>query len=117
MCFRLFQRIMLMVVLLVVSLLGGGCLSVCDAVGHGPYTTWYNERCAHLSAQAKLIGRSESEVAKVLGHASSVWNYENIPGEPLTTTYNYAPFPWVTSGMFQVHCREGVVQNVEKYDD
>jgi hypothetical protein len=115
--FRFFQRTMVTVVLLIALLLCVGILSLFEAVGRGPYTTWHNERCEQLSVRAKLIGKPESDVFKVLGHPSSVWKYEDVPGEPTTTTYNYAPYPWVASGMFQVHCREGIVQNIEKYDD
>jgi len=64
-----------------------------------------------------LVGNPESKVIQALGNPSSVWKYENIPGEKLTTTYNYYPFSWYPFSKFQVHCREGVVQNTEQFDD
>lgn len=117
MFFRWFQRITISVVLLTVLLCFGAFFWVADAAGHGPYTIWYNERFEHLSLRAGLVGRPERDVVKILGHPSSVWKYENLPGESLTSTYNYAPCPMVATGMFQVHCRDGVVRRIEKYDD
>ncbi len=87
---------------------------VIDAFAHGPYCTWYNNQCLRLSVRAGLVGRPESDIASVLGPPSSVWEYDQPGGR--TRTYNYAPSA-VALGMFQVHCRGGVVVGLEQFDD
>src|SRR4051812_4710832 len=118
----LIKRHLLYLVVSAISLLAGGCLWVADSIIHGPYATWYNNRCQELADRAKLIGRPESDVVKVLGPPTAVWKYWSgvwtstgrpIPGAYLTTTYNYAPCPISPSGLFQVHCRDGVVRSTE----
>ena len=97
-----------------------------DALNHGPYATAFNRRCELLVVQARIVGRPEAEVAKVLGAPSEVWRYwspENsetgqpAPGARRVTTYNYAPSPYVPAGLFQVHCYDGVVDHTELLDD
>lgn len=38
-------------------------------------------------------------------------------GAEFITTYNYVPFPWLPFEKFQVHCRHGVVESIELFDD
>jgi hypothetical protein len=83
-------------------------LPAMDSLGHGPYSTWYNRRCQQLADAAKLVGRPEADVIKVLG--PPLYTY-------LDTTYNYAPVSWLPTAKFQVHCEDGVVVAVEQFDD
>ena len=89
-------------------------LLVVDALGHGPYSRWYNFRCQRLASQASLIGKPEGEIKQVLGEPDSIWDYEQPGGR--TRTYNYAP-SLAASGKFQVHCRGGLVVSLEQLDD
>jgi hypothetical protein len=85
-----------------------------DALGHGPYTTWYNNKCLRLAQNAQLVGRPETEISAVLGPPSYVWDYGDVSGR--RKTYNYDPLGLAT-GIFQVHCRDGVVKGLEQFDD
>jgi hypothetical protein len=88
-------------------------LLVVDAIGHGPYSTWYNARCHRLATEAGLVGKPEKEVEKVLGKADFVWVYDR---PDRSRTYNYAPSVF-SGGKFQVHCKNGIVDNLEQLDD
>ena len=109
---------------LVASLLAG-CLSFYDAATHGPYARAFNQRCQRLADRAGLVGSPESDVVKVLGKPTSVWRYwsaTDLAGRPVAgadfiATYNYAPCPFAPCGMFQVHCRSGIVEATEQLDD
>jgi hypothetical protein len=88
-------------------------LSGCDAFTHGPYVTWYNQRCRKLADDAKLVGRPEKDVVKILGPPTFFY-----PGDDDTKrTYNYVPTPMFPTAKFQVHCHNGVVTAVEQFDD
>jgi hypothetical protein len=101
------------------------CLWVFDAFTHGPYATFFNHRCQRLAEQARLVGGPESKVVKVLGTPTWIWKYWSsidTTGNPsagahFTVTYNYAPCPLAASGLFQVHCINGVVKAIELFDD
>ncbi len=108
----------LMIAVAVVAFLFGvvrPAFLVFDALSHGPFTVAYNRDCQRLADEARLIGKPESEVIKVLGEPTSVWEYDHPDG--WTKTFNYAPVSFVSSGKFQVHCRDGVVKILEQLDD
>ncbi len=88
---------------------------VFDAVGHGPYTRAFNRRCQQMADDAHLIGRPEADVIAVLGEPTSTYEYGDWDDVPLRT-FNYAP-SLIFLGKFQVHCRKGVVRNLEQMDD
>jgi hypothetical protein len=109
-------------------------LWVIDALYHGPYATVFNQRCQRLADRARLVGRSEREVVKILGAPTSVWRWQSpaeirprlpwpgpysVPtyGDYTVTTYNYAPCPYTGFGLFQVHCTGGIVRDTEQLDD
>jgi hypothetical protein len=85
-----------------------------DNRARGPYVTWYNEECQRLVDKAGLIGRPERDIVSVLGPPSYVWDYGDSSGR--RKTYNYAP-AGIPFSKFQVHCRDGVVESVEQFDD
>jgi hypothetical protein len=89
-------------------------LPSCDAWTRGPYSTWFNNRCQRLADQAKLVGRPEGDVVKVLGPPAYFY-----PGDDDNhRTYNYVvPFSMPRTSKFQVHCHDGVVTGVEQFDD
>ena len=86
--------------------------SFVDALGHGPYTTWFNERCLEQSEAAGLIGTDAAAVRDVLGDPTSVWD-----DDPRVVTMNYAPHAWLPHAKFQVHLRDGRVVGLETFDD
>jgi hypothetical protein len=97
--------------LLVLPVIGAAlalALPAMDAAGHGPYSTWFNRRCQRLTDEAKLVGRPEADVVKVLGPPAYTY---------LDRTYNYVPVRWFPTARFQVHCENGVVIGVEQFDD
>lgn len=87
-------------------------LAVLDAVHHGPYATWFNRRCQQLADQSGLVGRPESDVIPILGRPT--FHYVD---DDSRRTYNYAPWPLLPTAKFQVHCRDGIVDFVEQFDD
>jgi hypothetical protein len=105
--------------LIVVPALGVGLavltviLAGCDAITHGPYVCWYNQRCKKLADDAKLVGRPEKDVVKILGPPTFFYPGDN----DAQRTYNYAPIPMFPTAKFQVHCHDGVVTAVEQFDD
>jgi hypothetical protein len=97
-----------------------------DLVAHGPYVIWYNNYYLNTATRASLIGKPEGEVRRVLGAPTFTyegWNrWSTETGEPTADaeygrTYNYAPYAWLPFAKFQVHCRDGIVQSVEQFDD
>jgi hypothetical protein len=101
---------------------GGGS----DATLHGPYARWYNSRLLKMATNARLVGRSESEIERVLGkstYVSRTWSKWRMAtgmpakGAKFITTFGYAPFPLLPSGVFQVHCCAGTVASLEVLDD
>ena len=99
---------------------------IVDIMTLGPYTTWYNERCFAIAQQHELVGKDEAAVFAVLGRPTFIdrgWDKRcSATGQPTAdarwwVTYNYAPCPWFPFAKFQVHLSEGVVDNLEKYDD
>ena len=98
-------------ILLVTPVLGAILIFVVpamDALGHGPYSSWYNRRCQRIADEARLVGKPEADVVKVLGPPTFTY---------LQRTYNYAPIPWFPTAKFQVHCQDGVVIGTEQFDD
>lgn len=89
-------------------------LVIIDCFGHGPYCSWYNQRCQELADRAHLVGRPVADIPLILGPPSSIWDYGHPEGT--RKTYNYDPWGLET-GMFQVHCRGGVVAALEQFDD
>jgi hypothetical protein len=116
------RRVMVVVGIASAASLLIGFVWVVDAVAHGPYATALNRRCQRLAVQGRLVGRPETEVAKILGPPCQVWRSwstvdsvtrQPSPGAYRVTTFNYAPCPFVACGLFQVHCRNGVVESTE----
>jgi hypothetical protein len=111
------------VIMAIATVAGFGILvlttPVFDAAFHGPYSTWYNQRCQRLADQAHLIGRPEREVLHVLGLATYTYEYPEVYPDvgTWTRTYNYAPCPWAPTAKFQVHCQAGIVIGMEQFDD
>jgi hypothetical protein len=85
-----------------------------DALGHGPYTTNYNQKCQKLADEAKLLGRPEADIIAILGPPTDIWDYE---GDGKRMTYDYNPVPFIDAGIFQVHCKNGIVTGLEQFDD
>ena len=114
-----------MAIVAVIMSVSVSLLKAVDAANHGPYITAFNQRCQELADRAGLVGRSESDVVKVLGKHTSVWRYWSTrdgmdrpaPGAYLITIYNYAPCSFLPCGKFQVGCDGGVVKGTEQLDD
>jgi len=109
-----------------VSLVFVWAFVIVDVANQGPYVRRYNERLEKVAIDAGLVGDSEDRVEAVLGPPTYVYggwgSYDAETGEPTpgaryTTTYNYAPYPSFPMAKFQVHCRDGIVQSIELYDD
>ena len=90
-----------------------GTLPVLDAVHHGPYATWFNRRCQQLADDSGLVGGPESHVIPILGRPT----FHYAGDDDSRRTYNYAPWPLLPTAKFQVHCRDGIVDSVEQFDD
>lgn len=88
-------------------------LAVLDASHHGPYATWFNRRCQQLADESRLVGSPESDVVSILGRPT----FHYAGDDDARRTYNYAPWPFVPTAKFQVHCRDGIVESVEQLDD
>jgi hypothetical protein len=86
-----------------------------DAVTHGPYASWYNDRCQRLADESGLVGRPESDIITVLGRAT--FSYQYLDPDGLVTTYNYAPCALLPTAKFQVHSVKRIVVAVEQFDD
>jgi hypothetical protein len=93
---------------------------------NNPYVRQYNERLERISMESRLVGAPEERVRIVLGNPTYIdsgWDrWDTKTGEPTPeaefgTTYNYAPYWFFPFAKFQVHCRDGVVQGIELYDD
>lgn len=97
----------MLLVMPVISVVLTIVLPAVDALGHGPYSTWYNRRCQRIADASKLVGRPEGDVVKILGPPAYTY---------LDTTYNYVPVPWCPTAKFQVHCKNGVVTGIEQFD-
>lgn len=93
----------------------------------GSYVQEYNQRLMDLAEASSLVGKPEEEIEKALGKPTSIWRNWNPhdmetgepePGAKLTLTYNYFPFRFFPSKIFQVHLSGGdVVTSLEMYDD
>jgi hypothetical protein len=90
-----------------------------------PYVRRYNERLERLATESRLIDSAEERVQIVLGNPTFIdrgWDRRDsetgdpVPGAEFRTTYNYAPYPSFPFAVFQVHCRDGIVQGIELYD-
>lgn len=88
-------------------------LAVLDARHHGPYATWFNRRCQQLADESRLVGRPEGDIVSILGRPT----FHYAGDDDSSRTYNYAPWPFVPTAKFQVHCRDGIVESVEQLDD
>src|SRR5262245_30617604 len=85
----------------------------CDAVTHGPYSSWFNQRCQVLANEAQLVGKSESAIVPIMGPPTFLYPED----DDSQRTYNYAPVWYCPAAKFQVHCANGVVIAVEQFDD
>jgi hypothetical protein len=103
----------------------GFVMTIANVNPSNPHVRQYNERLERLSLEAQLIGDTEDRVIKALGSPTDVSTYwtstdaatgEPAPGARLVTTYNYAPYWFFPFCVFQVHCRDGIVQSIELYD-
>jgi hypothetical protein len=90
-----------------------------------PYVRRYNKRLERIATESRLIGSAEERVKLVLGNPTFIdsgwdrWGSETgepVPSAEFWTTYNYAPYPSFPFAVFQVHCRDGIVQGIELYD-
>ncbi|MCA9428019.1 MAG: hypothetical protein KC994_23270 [Candidatus Omnitrophica bacterium] len=102
------------------------CYAAWECTNTGPYVTRYNQRLMALATENNLRGKTESEVEKVLGEPTFVWRRWNKwrmdTGEPTSdaefiVTYNYAPFRFFPSKVFQVHMKDDKVSGLEMFDD
>ena len=106
------------------------CSAACIEVRSlGPYTRWFNERMMARATAGGLIGKPETSVEPLLGRANDVQDYSSgyiisahggvvdAPGAKKIRTFNYYPYPQIPLSKFQVHCTEGIVTNLEMFDD
>jgi len=88
-----------------------GLATMVDVLIHGPATQHHNQRLARIAQSNQLVGKSKETAISLLGVPTSTFDMTN--GQ----TLNYAPFRYFPHGIFQVHCRSGVVISIELYDD
>lgn len=90
------------------------------------YIHKYNMSLSQRAIGAGLIGAPEDTVENVLGRASyktSGWNMTDMEtGKPtddakFSTTYCYAPYPFIPYQRFEVHCANGKVTSIEMFED
>ena len=107
------KRIVIAATVLVLGLLAWLVYVLCDVGFHGPQVVRFNEHCARIVRDQRLIGQSSDAVRKALGEPTSVYTYE----EDGHFTYNYAPHPVFPFANFQAHFRDGSLSSTEMYDD
>ncbi len=90
-----------------------------EAANQGPYTRWFNHRMLSRAVAARLIGRPEADVERLLGGAST--RRSDAPSALATSSalhaYDYYPYPWAPVSKFEVQCRNGVVDQVVELAD
>ena len=84
-----------------------------DCMHLGPYVVRYNQRCAQLVKNRRLLGQTPDVVRAVLGQPTSVHTYE----KPGNFTLNYAPYPFLPFAKFQAHFFDGKLGGTEMFDD
>jgi hypothetical protein len=78
---------------------------------------------AYRTAPESVPGSPSTIVLGNPTFADGGWDrWDTDTGEPTPdaeygTTYNYAPYWFFPFSKFQVHCRDGIVQSIELYDD
>gem|GEM_PF-2975235 len=85
----------------------------CDALTHGPYSTWFNRRCRKMAELASLVGKPEKCIMPMFGPP----NFFYATDSDALRTYNYAPVWYFPTAKFQVHCQNGIVTYIEEFDD
>ncbi len=97
-----------------------------EAANQGPYTRWFNHRLVERATAARLVGRAQADVERLLGRASSERDATSVlqsnvtpvtAGRSVTHVYKYFPYPWVTASAFSVQCEDGVVVAVRELED
>jgi hypothetical protein len=69
------RRMMVAMAVTAAACLLTGALWGIDALARGPHATAFNRRCQRLAHRARLVGRPEAEVVKVLASPREVWRY------------------------------------------
>jgi hypothetical protein len=110
---RMRWRLRTMLIAVPVIGLTSAIIPACDAVTHGPYSSWFNQRYQSLANKAQLIGKTESQIIPILGPPTFFYPGDNDSQR----TYNYAPVWYCPTAKFQVHCVNGIVIGVEQFDD
>ncbi len=97
-----------------------------EAANQGPYTRWFNHRLVERATAARLLGKPEADVERVLGRASSERDANSVlqsnvaavtAGRGVSHVFRYFPYPWVTASAFSVQCEDGVVVAVRELED
>lgn len=89
----------MLLVMPVVSVVLAIVVPAVDALGHGPYSTWYNRRCQRIADSSRLVGRPEADVVKILGppaytYLDTTYNYVPVPGSPRPNSRSTARVAW-----------------------
>ena len=100
-------------------------LMIWECASLGPYTSWFNNRLLSRAESAHLVGASQDLVEKALGKPDNVMQFWEVlgpdkssaPGAKFVTTFEYFPYPFLPFSKFQVHCVDGLVRTLERFDD
>ena len=122
---RLFSRPVRLLLLFAVTGAIAFGLVIWECASLGPYTSWFNNRLLSEAESAQLVGASQELVEKVLGKADNVRQFWEVlgpdklpaPGAKFVTTFEYFPYPFLPFSKFQVHCVDGSVRTLERFDD
>ena len=96
-----------------------------EALGGGPYTTWFNHHRRDIVVGAGLIGGPESGAVALLGRPDKVKDFPaprimhadgtvTVVGRPYRR-FTYSPYPWLPFAQFRLYSEEGVVTSYKLF--